>query len=510
MRQSNTEETKIVTAGNALLDMARYEPVRFQREILGIQVDPWQAEGTDAVFDVVRKRYGRPTLINHEGKRFFTVRAMHGPGKTFWLGSLIITFGFAFPKCRIPCIAPKMDQLKTRLWLELRKIRDLMNPDLRDALEINSTTLKFFGYDDWRAFGQTATKSENLAGLHHDFILVCVDEASGVPEFLWPAIFGAVSTGAIPILVMISNPTKNTGTFAESWMKSGVKEKYHHVAITLDKAPRVSAEWVDSMRQKYGEKSPIFKIRCLGEFADAGENQLIPLQKILDAMMTEDSEGDGSMPLLRVSVDVADGGENESVVTVARHYDSFEEVIAVRRYSFPSAESPILTAQAAEQIFFGFGGVKGQDEIVVDALGVGAGTAGYLIQEEHRVIAYRGGEGSDDSKKWRNRRAQSYINLRDAFRDGRLRIRYSAFESDKDREDFIAQLCLIERKPGDDRVEELVSKQELMRKGIKSPDIADSLAMQYATQFPTLQSRDSVDVPEIHVVESDIWRNYPG
>ena len=505
------KQQQLLNVASKMIDMAAYEPVRFQREVLNIKPDPWAIKATDAVFDVVRKRYGKPTVLNHEAKNFFTVRAMHGPGKTFWLASLIMTFGFAFPKARIPCIAPKMDQLKTRLWLELRKIRDGINEDLRDALEIQATTMKFFEQDDWVAFAQTATKAENLAGLHSDFMLVCVDEASGVNEGLWPTIFGAVSTGKVVILVIISNPTKNTGTFAESWLRPAVAKDFYQVAITLDDAPRVSRSWIESMRVKYGEASPYFRIRCLGEFADTGENQLIPLQWIMDAI-TEDSElsdrGDGSRPKLRVSIDVADGGEDETVITVARHWATFEEVLRVKRFSFPTSESPILAARAAHEMFVAWGGTIGEDEIVPDSLGVGAGTAGTLIDMGHAVITYKGGESSDDSSQWRNRRAQSYINLRNAFREKRLKIRESAFDGEEDREDFVAQLCLIERKPGGDRVEELMSKTEMKRSGIKSPDLADSLAMQYATQRPVLGRVHTYSVDDIFVTESKVMAGY--
>lgn len=488
---SSTEVSQeTMDAAKAFYRLARYDPVKFQRQILGITVDPWQEEATEAVFDVVRKRYGRKTKLNHQGKNFFTVRAMHGPGKTFWLGSLITTFGFAFPKARIPCIAPKMDQLKTRLWLELRKIADgIKLPAIRAALNIQATTMKFFDMDDWLAFAQTATKAENLAGLHHDFQLVCVDEASGVPEALWPTIFGAVNSGKVVILVLISNPTKNTGTFAESWLREAVAKDFWQIAITLDKAPRVPKEWVAKMARKYGESSPIFKIRCLGEFADSGANQLIPLQWILDSFVDEPCAGDGSTPRLRVSIDIADGGEDETVITVLRRWNTFEELMCMRRFSFEAGVAPLRAAEAAIEMFKGWGGDKGEDDFVADGMGVGAGTVGKLSDEGYNVVRYAGGAASDNPKKWRNRRVQSYTNLRDAFREGKLKVRRSAFESDEDVEDFQAQLCLIERKPGDEKVEDLVTKREMMQKGIKSPDIADSLAMGYATQMPLYGSR---------------------
>jgi phage terminase large subunit len=492
-----------------LLPMARFEPLRFQREVLGVIHQPWQEEATEAVFDYVRWRHNRTTRINHSAKRFFTVRAMHGPGKTYWGASLIHTFGMAFPKARIPCIAPKMDQLRTRLWLELRKVRDSANKGYQGLVDVQATTMKFLGQEDWLAFAQTASKAENLAGIHGDYILVFVDEASGITEALWPTIFGAVSTGKIVVLVMISNPSQNAGTFFESWTRESVAKSFHHVAISLEKAPRVDRSWVKGMAEKYGEKSPIFKIRCLGEFADAGENQLIPLQWILDAITDGPVEGDGSHPKLRVSVDVADGGLDETVITVMRHYQSFEVLLKMKRCSFPANLAPLMAADTAEQMFYAWGGVKGTDTLVVDAMGVGTGTAGTLRLREHSVVPHMGGASSANPERWRNRRVQGYINLRDALRDKRLRILSGAFE-DRDREDFQAQLCSIERDPNTDRVEDLVTKEAMKRDGIKSPDIADSLAMQYSTIAPKLVPRSDTAKEVASLIPSRSMEGYAG
>jgi hypothetical protein len=52
--------------------------------------------------------------------------------------------------------------------------------------------------------------------------------------------------------------------------------------------------------------------------------------------------------------------------------------------------------------------------------------------------------------------------------------------------EFEAQLSSIKGKPGTDRLEDLQTREEMSRQGIDSPDHADSLAMQYATQMPTV------------------------
>jgi predicted GNAT family acetyltransferase len=60
-----------------------------------------------------------------------------------------------------------------------------------------------------------------------------------------------------------------------------------------------------------------------------------------------------------------------------------------------------------------------------------------------------------------------------------------------DYDDLIAQLCSIKTPPNMERVEDLVTKQKMKDEGIKSPDRADSLAMQYATQAPRFETRSA-------------------
>ncbi len=105
----------------------RTDPVWFGTEICGIKFDIWQVEALNAMADPIRKFYGLPTVINHDCKTKFTIRAMHGPGKTFFAAFCQIWFGCAF-KTLSPATAPTLKQLKTRLWPNVRKIRGLCNP----------------------------------------------------------------------------------------------------------------------------------------------------------------------------------------------------------------------------------------------------------------------------------------------------------------------------------------------------------------------------------------------
>lgn len=434
----------------------------------------------EAFADVYRKKNGIATVENHEGLSWLSTVAMHGPGKTHTAALIAHIFNFCFPG-RVVVTAPKFTQLTTRFMPAFRKIMHRAQPWYRALLQDGERKVTWCDDKDWCLLLETASKPENLAGHHERFLCVIVEEATGVPESLWPVIFGALSSGEIVILVMISNPTRRNGTFAKSHLSASESRDYYRLQIKLSETKRVNPEWVERMRRKYGENSPIFRIRVLGEFASDDAFQLIATEWVT-AAANRDFKPDGSLPKLRVSVDVSDGGEDETVVTAGMHYASHTVILKQKAYSFELARAQIDAADAAERMFDDFGGRKKLDDFVVDAVGVGTGCAGELYDRGYRVIRYKGGEASDNDKKWRNRRTQSYLVGRDAFRDGLISFADGAID---EYEELEAQLCSVKRKiVGDDRVEDLVTREEMRREGITSPDKSDSVMMQFATQAP--------------------------
>lgn len=483
---------------------ARIEPQWFFKEWLNVELDPWQVELVESIADILRYRRGEPTKFNHEGLTKITVRAMHGPGKTFGVASLMHWFGFCF-RGLSPCTAPKLDQLKTRLFREYRKLRIGARKGYADLMQVHTTKIEYHGDPDWGFVAETGREPENMAGYHDDCMLIVVDEASGVDEAMFPVLEGAMSTGTLVVLVMIGNPTKNQGTFHDSHRRRGVKENYYRQHVTLDKAPRVSRKWVQEMIDKYGEDSPVVKVRCKGEFADVDDMQLIALDWITRAFEAETID-DGTHYTLRVAVDVADGGFDDSVITVGRRYQTWTHVVKQLSYNFPSSESPIRCADAAEKLFFAWGGKKGEDEFIVDAVGVGAGTAGELMKRGHVVIPFKGGQRSSNPARWTNRRVQAYYVARDEFRDGRLVIDAAALGDSSAQDELAAQLCSIKMRLGQEKVDDLEPKSSLTQRGIKSPDKADSLVMLYADEATAIVggiARGGTE-PEVYAPQSEV------
>jgi len=485
-----------------VISRATFEPDWFCSELLQMPNDPWQSEVFNAIADLDRIKAGIKTLFNDEGKRRFTIKAFHGPGKTHFIAKLMHWYNFT-RKGRIVATAPKEKQLTTRLWPEFRKIKSHAKPEYQQFTKVDRTAITWLGDVDWCAIAETAANPENLAGYHDENLCFLVEEASGVNEELFPAIEGALTTEEA-ILVLIGNPTRTQGEFYNSHMKKGTKELYYQKSIQHHETPRISQAWVNGMVAKYGKESPVVQVRVFGNFVDTEENQLLPLQWVVDAFNREHVP-DGSIPRVRVSVDVADGGEDSSVVSSALHYETFSFFIKQQVFNFAPAIAPIETAKAAARIFDALSAQYPHcdGDIVVDSVGVGAGTAGWLIDKHYPVVRYMGGAGSDNPKLYRNRRTQSYISYRDALRDGRVVYADDYFDRD-DEDDFLAQHTSIKTKPGSERIEDLMTKQEMKAKGIKSPDMVDPCAMHYATQTPTI-GHSSIELTAIPSMVQQEW-----
>lgn len=489
------------------VNRSRVDPQYMLQHVLRIDPDPWQLEMLQAVADLWRIEHGYPTVCNHEGLNRFTVRSGHGPGKTYFAAMLMHYTAFT-RKIQIPCTAPKEKQITTRLWPRFRAILHSAAPGYSDIISVKDRSITWFNDKDWCAIPEVGKHAENLAGYHpntiYDWIAFIVDEASGVSQVFFPVINGALSSPRT-MLLLIGNPTATTGEFYDSHNRPGVMKLFYRRHVKPDESKYVDKRYIDELIERYGRDSPVTKVRGFGEFAELRPGQVIAIEWLVRAREREDliKDGDGSLPRLRVMVDVADGGEDESVITVAYLYDTFTYYVKMFRYNFPASVAPINTADAAERIFNEYKDkLNFQDrDLVVDSIGVGAGTAGTLIKRKLPVIAYKGGAASDDPKQWRNRRTQSYLGFRDALRDGTVAFAPDFAASDEEWDEFDAQACSIFFAPTADRVEALETKESMRARGIKSPDMIDSCVMRYATQLPAIGGGE-VNVEEFRVIGS--------
>ena len=121
--------------------------------------------------------------------------------------------------------APSERQVKNTLWREIREIWE-RNKDLIGG-KLNQTSLELS--NKRFAYGFSTNTPERFQGFHSENVLIIVDEASGVREFVYEAILGLMTSRNAKIL-LIGNPSSLAGTFYDAFHKNRKHWKTIHIA----------------------------------------------------------------------------------------------------------------------------------------------------------------------------------------------------------------------------------------------------------------------------------------
>jgi len=121
----------------------------------------------------------------------------------------------------------------------------------------------------------------------------------------------------------------------------------------------------------------------------------------------------------------------------------------------------------------------------LDVIGLGAGVYDRLIELKYKINAVNVAEApqtrnEDKKNKLANLRAEIYKNLSDLFEQGDISI--------PDDLELIAQLSSIKYKFNSKGQLQIESKEEMKKRGVKSPDKADSLALCFMETEPRVPS----------------------
>jgi len=251
----------------ATLDLTRDEVVEYRKRLAdpvqrirkanGFQ--PWSKQG-----EIIRALYD---------SRRVAVQSCHGAGKTAVAAAIVEDFMFQGP-CRIVTTAPTNHQVESLLWGEIRK----RARTARIPWEKQPSRKRWSIRDDWEAFGFSTNEPERFSGHHGRRLLFVVDEASGVDESIYNAARGFL-TGSDSYVLMIGNPTQMVGTFFDNCQPTATR--WSSIKISAYDCPPFTGEvidselmrqmpqpeWVEEMRDDWGEDSPEFRVRVLGEFA---------------------------------------------------------------------------------------------------------------------------------------------------------------------------------------------------------------------------------------------------
>jgi hypothetical protein len=431
-----------------LIEHCRENPVYFLTDVLGVK--PWEKQ--ERIIESVRDNDNT------------CVASGHGVGKTFISACTTLWFLCTHYQSRVITTAPTNRQVESILWPEIWDLYKNARVPLGGRLL--KTSLSF--EEKWFALGLSTDDPDRFQGHHAEHLLLVMDEAPGVDPKIYEAAQGILTSRGAKAL-LIGNPTSASGPFFDCfsnklWTTFHIS-CYDSPAIRDPEAyPTLTTQkWIDERKEEWGEHSPMFQSRVKGEFPLEGEDTLIPLNWCEKAVQRWHRNADVKRITehIYLGLDVARYGTNKTVLTEFLP----PRVISMKKIQKKSTTEAVnLVIQAAISA-----GAKLQ-QVTVDDTGVGGGVTDRLRDLKYPVIPINFSQKPGDPFHFRYIRDEIFWNLRELFRSDEIEI--------PPNDDLIAQLSSIKYKVNARSGKiEIETKDDMKKRGLKSPDETDSLAI---------------------------------
>jgi hypothetical protein len=433
-----------------------YDPVAWCEDILGEEMWSRQMDLMDAVAD----------------HRYVAVKSAHSTGKS-WTGGRLTAWwlevhpeGSAF----VVTSAPTQPQVEAVLWREIARAHT--KGKLHGRITSGAVPMWKIG-NEIIAYGRkpadyrdTEKAMQAFQGIHARYVLVILDEACGIPKWLWDATDTLVTNEDSHVLA-IGNPDDPTAEFervcrpGSGWhvMKISAFDTpaftgepvSEHLAASL-----VSETWVDERKKRWGEGSMLYTSKVLAEFPEVTEDTLITPAMVLRAQQQSlPGLGDG-----RFGCDIARYGDDQTVIM--RNQDGVIRTVTV----IPKSDTMETAGRIGRYIL-------DTDETcpaVIDVIGVGAGVYDRVTEMGRPAIPFDSSSSASNPRRFKNLRAEMWWTVRELFEEGAMDI--------DDTDDMLASELLAIKYSIDSAGRIYIEPKELTKKQLgRSPDKADALMM---------------------------------
>jgi len=360
------------------------------------------------------------------------------------------------------------------------------------------------------AFGRKPADLDfsGFQGVHAERVLVVFDEASGIHRALWNGADSLIANDDSRFLA-IGNPDDPDGKFAEICQPGS---GWNVIPISAFDTPNFTGEeipapirkvlvgyqWIEEKRKEWaanwhwneektevlppkvkkGEEAapnchPFWESKVLGRFSSVKEGGLIPISWIRAAQERDLSSKIGNGPN-ELGADVGGGGDSS---TIAHRRGPVVRII--------SEDHNPDTMQTAGKVAAARKQTKAT-KVKIDEIGIGRGVVDRGKELGLPFVGINVSETPDDSESFVNRRAENWWNVRERFETGNIDI-------DENDHALLAELVSLRFKRTSSGKIQIESKEEAMRRGVKSPNRADALMLAFAEVKPPPVAR-TVDV----------------
>jgi hypothetical protein len=288
-----------VSPEEAVILRWRNSPLDFVKEAIGATPTNQQQQGLELLaamcsakvkaakgYELTKKEKGLAEKIG------ISIRSGHGTGKDVFLSWVYLWLLFTYPYPRGLVTGPTSHQLDIVLWPEIRKWMRASKANLGQYIDIQADRLFMKdNKNEWFIAKRTANikagpeeQGETLAGLHADYMIHAVDEASGVPDGVFKPLEGAM-TGMMNFAVIIGNMTRASGYFYDSHFSVGrkfwVPLHWDCEDSNIDHVTGINAmaSYISRMAEKYGKDSNEHDPVLMGVDPGAGGDKSIILDR---------------------------------------------------------------------------------------------------------------------------------------------------------------------------------------------------------------------------------------
>jgi hypothetical protein len=436
--------------------MYRDNPVALVREVLGGDPDAVQCEIMTAVA---------------RGDRRISIRSGHRVGKTTTLSWLIVWFALTrFPQKTI-CTSATSTQLFEALASECKAWFKRLPQALQDLFEIQVDQIRLKAAPDESFVSFVVSKAETpeaLAGKHSANVLLIADEASGIPEQVFEAAIGSMAAHNA-CMILAGNPVRTSGYFFNTHNKPEMIGDWTRFHISCVGHPRITPDFIKQVIDTYGEDSNAYRVRVLGDFPRGDDDTVIPYE-LVETAKTRDVAPHLVKPIW--GLDVGRFGNDPSALC-KRKGNTLPAKVEIRR---------------GYDIMQTVGWVKSEwdvtlpsdrpSEILVDSIGLGSGACDRLAE---LGLPARGINVSESAAM-----NEQYVNLR-----AELAFMGRAWFAKKDcrigeyNDELAAELVQPRFKYASNGKLQIESKDDMKKRGVKSPNRADAFLLTMAGESVT-------------------------
>ena len=384
------------------------------------------------------------------------VLGANSTGKDYATGRLVWWWLTTRYPAKVVILAPTHRQVHDVVWREVRQAHAEAAGIIGGHMYPRASRWE---YDDEHfMLGFAVGDALAIQGFHSPNLLAVLSEAHGIEQLE----IESVKRLNPAALVMTGNPLSADGEFHDAFHE--LSDLYHTIQISAFDTPlddplpgMVTRGIIEERKIEWGEDSPLYRASILGEWAEGLDGALVTLSEANAARARTAEPHEKAI----LGVDVARFGGDASVI--------YRRAGPVARlvYRGVGVDTMRLIAEIQKSI------TPDVSEVIIDAVGVGAGVYDRMKELDLpvRLTAFQGGAAARDKSRYFNATAECWWGMAQAFRRGVIDI--------EDDRRLIAQITARTYVEQSDRTIRLESKDDMRKRGGRSPDEADALAMTY-------------------------------